>query len=88
MLKRHKGERGIGIDHFAALVVDGEDYRVIDYGDNNKANIGVWIKEVSDDGETVTSRKVPVSGKLTDILAPAQVIVQDPKVEICRSENV
>ena len=87
MLRRHKGERGIGIDHFAALVVEGENYKVIDYGGNKQANIGVWIKEVSDDGETVSTRKVPVSGKLSEILAPAKFIVQDPKVEICRAEN-
>ena len=29
MLKRHSGERGICIDHFAALVVEGEKYSVL-----------------------------------------------------------
>ena len=29
MLLRHSGEIGIGIDHWAALVVTGEDYQVL-----------------------------------------------------------
>jgi dipeptidase E len=29
MLKRHFGERGLGIDHWAALVVEGNSYRVL-----------------------------------------------------------
>ena len=29
MMLRHSGERGIAIDHFAALVVEGENYSVL-----------------------------------------------------------
>lgn len=82
MLLRHSGERGIGIDHNAALLVDGEDYSVISYDGDE----GVWIKEVRD-GEVIC-RRAPEKGKLADILALAKWIKQDPRMDICRSENI
>jgi dipeptidase E len=82
MLLRHSGERGIGIDHFAVLLVEGEEYRVISYDGDS----GVWIKEVVE--EKVVCTRAPQTGKVSDLLVPAKFITQDPRVEICRAENV
>ncbi|CAB9521149.1 peptidase family S51, peptidase [Seminavis robusta] len=100
MLLQHPGEIGIGIDHWAALVVDGEDsYRVLSlqdkpgsvlhdntFSDNAKGLPGIWIKRVVDG--TVQSRVCPPKGKLSDILQPASEIVQDTEdMEQCRRDN-
>lgn len=40
MLLRHEGERGIGIDHWAALVCEGERYRIV-YHDDRPGSVVV-----------------------------------------------
>jgi dipeptidase E len=103
MLLRHPGERGICIDHFAALIVDGEEYSILSLPgrpgsvlDNGKCSFsregvpGMWIKDVeeaSDGTRIISTRLVPTSGMVTDILRPAQVIVQDPRLDSCRQAN-
>jgi len=82
MLMRHSGERGIGIDHFAAVVVEGEDYKIISFQEDE----GVWVKEVKD--EKVMAWRAPKSGKIRDLLKLATEIIPDPRVEICRAQNV
>lgn len=59
MLLRHAGERGICIDHFAALIVEGDAYRVLSlpgrpgsvledggYSSTRGGAPGIWIKDV------------------------------------------
>ena len=59
MMKRHAGERGIGIDHWAALVVEGDSYSVLAIPDKpgsvlpkgkfsaeQKGKPGVWQLDV------------------------------------------
>merc|ERR1719343_888789 len=63
MLQRHKGERGIGIDHWAALIVSDGKYKVLSLDDKVGSVVldgndvkfragegvpGVWIKDVVD----------------------------------------
>eukprot|EP01098_Paradermamoeba_levis_P005936 TRINITY_DN2475_c0_g1_i1.p1 TRINITY_DN2475_c0_g1~~TRINITY_DN2475_c0_g1_i1.p1 ORF type:complete len:302 (-),score=80.60 TRINITY_DN2475_c0_g1_i1:37-903(-) len=83
MLLRHKGEHGIGIDHYAVLIIDGEDFRVMSFDDDSGS---VCTKEVEEDG-SITTKVLPPKGKSADILKIATEIVQDPKVEICRQQN-
>lgn len=100
MLLRHKGERGIMIDHFAALIVDGESYRVLSLEDRpgsvledgshspeREGKPGVWLKEVQADDKTITTTLVPPEGKLTDILRKASTITEDPACESIRAAN-
>lgn len=62
MMLRHSGENGLCIDHFAALILDGEDYRVLALADKlgsvaedgsfskeRKGTPGLWIKHVDSD---------------------------------------
>ena len=97
MLLRHAGETGIAIDHYAALIVDGEDYRVISiegregsvdegcFSPDRKGKPGIWRKTVVD-GQ-VQATVVPVRGKLRDLLSKAETIVVDPRLRAARAAN-
>lgn len=98
MMLRHPGERGICIDHWAALVVEGEDYRVISLdgkpgsvledGSFSAAREGrpaMWTKDVVDG--VVVTRLVPEAGKVADLLLHPAEIVDDPAAAECRAAN-
>ena len=96
---RHRGERGLCIDHFAALCVDGGDYQVLSlpgrpgsvlgdgaFSEARAGAPGVWQKDVGADGAIVT-RLVPSVGKLADLVKAADAIVEDPSCVACREQN-
>ena len=99
MLRRHNGETGVCIDHFAALVVDGADYSILSLegkpgtaleGRDTPVFTGagtpwVWIKRV--EGEAVVATRLEPRGRLADALTPATAIVEDPRVEAARAAN-
>jgi dipeptidase E len=97
MMLRHPGERGICIDHYAALVCEGENYRVLSlpgrpgsvldgkFSPEQKGAPGMWQKDVIEG--KVVSKLVPESGKLVDLLKVAESIVDDPNCDLCRAEN-
>jgi dipeptidase E len=98
-LKRHTGEVGIGIDHFAALIVDGPNFRVLSLEDKEGTNKngtfvedgsgipGIWIKRATENGEIV-STICPTEGQLKDILSVATSIVEDfEETHKCRKAN-
>mmetsp|Transcript_3456 Transcript_3456/g.7461 ORF Transcript_3456/g.7461 Transcript_3456/m.7461 type:complete len:158 (+) Transcript_3456:424-897(+) len=89
MLQRHAGERGICIDHWAALVVNNGSYRVLSVPDrsgsvgpdgeftsDDHGRPGVWVKECSADG-SISARVAPSEGSLGDLLRCATEIVRD-----------
>ena len=98
-LLQHPGEVGIGIDHWAAIVVDGDRYRVLtldekggSVGSNGElvrdgsGKPGVWIKEVING--KVESRLCPREGRVVDLFLPATEIVEDIEMmNQCRREN-
>lgn len=97
MLLRHAGEQGIGIDHFAALIVDGEDYRVIAvagregsvdgerFAPQRQGKPGVWKKTVVEG--KVQASVVPETGKVRDLLSKATAIEEDPRLAAARAAN-
>lgn len=88
MLLRHAGETGICIDHYAALVVDGEDYWVVSVDDREGSvggRPGVWQKTVVD-GE-VQANVAPTAGKVSELLREADAIVEDVRLEEARAAN-
>ena len=101
MVLRHAGERGICIDHWAALVVSEGRYSVLaipgkggsvlpDGGsaaDRTGGVPGVWRKDVDADGNLVTTLVPPEGGLLDDLLAPAAAIVPDPRLASLRGQN-
>lgn len=90
MLLRHSGERGIAIDHYAALVCDGEGgyevFRLPGHTGSVDDQPGVWIKEVRESGE-VEARPAPPKGLLADLLRPSTAIFDDPRLGVARAEN-
>jgi len=97
MLKRHPYELGLGIDHHAALRIDGDDFKVlsipgesgsVEEGDTKVP--GVWLKYVDDNGQ-VQSQVCPSSGKLSNLLQvitnPDKHIQVDLKLDLARKEN-
>jgi dipeptidase E len=100
MMKRHPSERGICIDHWAGLVVDGNDYKVLrcDGKEGSVASDGTfkpsddgglpgcWMRDVVD-GEIVQSL-VADSGKLDTLLKePVGGVVEDVGCDIVALEN-
>ncbi|KAL3917767.1 MAG: hypothetical protein SGILL_004555 [Bacillariaceae sp.] len=98
-LLQHPGEVGIGIDHFAALIIDGSKFRVLslegkegtvkdgsDFVEDGSGRPGVWIKHVV--SGKVVSAVCPPTGHLKDILRVASKIQQDfSETKKCRFEN-
>ena len=93
MLLRHAGERGIGIDHWAALCIEGERYRIISHEDRPGS---VVIDEITDEqlfcpdrtgnpgvwllevvDNSVERWVCPSAGKVSEILRLATDIVED-----------
>ena len=98
MLLRHSGELGIGIDHWAALEVDGNTYRVVSvdgkegsvlpdgsFCRERKGKPGIWLKNVSN--AQVQERLCPESGRIQDLLLNPSEIIPDPRVDECRRAN-
>lgn len=98
MILKHSGERLIGIDHWAALIVNNGNFKVLSLDDKEgsvlkngcfsperKGVPGVWIKDVVD-GEIV-AKNAPKTGKLEDLLRKASSIVEDDRINIVRSKN-
>jgi dipeptidase E len=99
MLKRHSTEVGIGIDHWAALEVDGDSYHVVSvpgkegsvlpngtFSSTREGVPGIWIKVVNEQGE-VESQLCPQQGKLSELLRHPSEITPDPRLELCRTAN-
>ncbi len=92
-------ELGIGIDHNAALAVNGDDFRVVsipgeagsvpisedeeEEGDGTTCVPGVWLKYVDEAGN-VQKKVCPRSGSLSDLLQE----VTDPDKHFLNDERV
>lgn len=88
MLLRHPGETGIGIDHFAALVIEGDNYQVLSNParpGSVEGRPGLWKKTIRA-GE-VQASVVPAQGNIGELLHPATEIVQDSRIASARAAN-
>lgn len=98
MMLRHPGERGICIDHWAALVVEGDSFRVLrvsgkggslrndgTFAGDGSGRPGIWVKEVVDGA--VVSVPATDEGKLATLLREATSIVVDPREAACAEAN-
>eukprot|EP00928_Gymnodinium_smaydae_P014330 TRINITY_DN15227_c0_g1_i2.p1 TRINITY_DN15227_c0_g1~~TRINITY_DN15227_c0_g1_i2.p1 ORF type:complete len:332 (-),score=50.07 TRINITY_DN15227_c0_g1_i2:99-1094(-) len=98
MMLRHRGEQAICIDHYAALIVEGDSYRVLSLPGENGSVLdngtfsrdqhgkpGVWLKVV--ENGAVKERLLPPAGRLSDFLRRADTIVEDPILSEIRRLN-
>lgn len=81
MVRRHSGELGLGIDHWAVWFVEGGEYEVVSV----EKGSGVWVREMH--GDELRTEALPASGLLQDVLRPAIEIQQDPRLAQARIEN-
>lgn len=97
MLKRHPQERGICIDHFAALIFEDETYRVLSlagrpgsvgphgtYSAAREGIPGVWIKDIID-GNIITA--LVTDGRIDELIKVPIDISIDEGVDQCRLDN-
>lgn len=98
MMRRHSGERGLCIDHFAALVINDGHFRVLSLPERPGSVMpdgswsaaregvpGVWKIDISD--ENMETSLVPEEGSLASLLKVADEISEDTNVEQCRQDN-
>lgn len=99
MLRRHPTERGIAIDHWAALILPGDGtYEVFSVPGAKRENAdslldvgvlpGVYVVEVDPETGKVKPRAVPRTGRVEDLLrAPTGPVVRDPFESFFAMEN-
>jgi len=99
MLQRHFGENGIGIDNWGALIIDGDNYRVISragkpgsvgtdghYTEKRDGVPGGWSLSINHTGGLMRTM-IPREGKVSDLLYPARFIIQSNQLPVARAQN-
>lgn len=99
-LQRHSGEYGIAVDNWAALRIDGQNYRVISR-DNKTGSVGpdgqftsnfsigrpgAWTMQISKDGQ-LNRELVPTMGLVDKMLSAANYVVADNILDVARLQN-
>lgn len=100
MMRRHSGEYGIAVDEWAALVIDGDSYRVVSrlnhtgsvgprdaFATNSSGTPGIWSLSVDGGVGEVKRTLVPTEGKVADIIHSPRWVVDDPMVLVARAHN-
>ena len=87
MMLRHPGETGIAIDHFAALVIDGGDYRVVSANEPGSVEGRPCVRRVTVVDGAVRAEVVPPEGEVARIVQEADVIIEDPRLVAARAAN-
>jgi len=93
MLLRHKGERMLCVDHWAALKVEGQGkFSVLCLpGKERSKEMGSGLPRISTldvtENGTILEQTLPQAGNLADWLRESPFITHDDAVETCRREN-
>ncbi|KAG5510565.1 hypothetical protein JKF63_06862 [Porcisia hertigi] len=98
MLKRHPTERGIGVDHWALLILRGDGTyeavalpgktRIAGPGDTSSTTTGPAIFSLDVVDGVVQRRRMPKTGQLSDLLRmPTAPVVSDPFERFHSMEN-
>lgn len=99
LLQQHSGEVGIGVDNWAALMIDGDSYTVISrenqtgsvaadgsFAPDSTGKPGAWTLQIDSTGCLVRSL-IPSTGLVDDILTPATFIVNSSILTVARAQN-
>eukprot|EP00966_Prymnesium_polylepis_P019276 444678-Prymnesium_polylepis.1 len=100
MISRHGGESAIGIDNWAALVIDGDSYRVVSregypgsvsadgaFSANRTGTPGLWRLRIDVASGALERTLAPSTGLVTDLLTPPRYVVQDSQLAVARGQN-
>ncbi len=100
MLRMHSGEKGLCVDNWAALIMEGGRYRVVSrhgkpgsvghdgkYTEHSKTGTpGAFIVDISSDGKQ-RRRRVPTEGSISSIARRPNYIVQSQMLPVARIQN-
>jgi dipeptidase E len=98
MLQRHSGETGVGVDNWAALVINGDRFNVVSrkgypgsdhdgtFTPNRTGIPAVWQMTITATGE-LSRTLVPATGAVSDLLRPAKYAVEDSMLSVARGQN-
>jgi len=99
MLAHHSGEYAIGIDNWAALVIDEDSYEVVSragypgsvaaggsFSANRTGIPGMWRLHLNSSGN-LERILVPTKGFVKDLLTPPKYIVEDSQIAVARRQN-
>lgn len=99
MLQQHSGEYGISVDNWAALRIEGNNYKVIsregkkgsvdangNYTDKSDGRPGSWIMSITTNGK-LNRTLVKEEGLLSDISRKANYISEDMMLNVARRQN-
>jgi len=100
ILQLHSGERGIGIDNWAAFVVDGNQYKIISRKGKNgsvssdgqytshtsNGKPGGFTLEIDSEGN-LNRNLIPSEGYVSNVLRKAKYITQSNFLKVARIQN-
>eukprot|EP00457_Paulinella_chromatophora_P005721 gb/GEZN01005738.1/.p1 GENE.gb/GEZN01005738.1/~~gb/GEZN01005738.1/.p1 ORF type:complete len:369 (+),score=38.98 gb/GEZN01005738.1/:53-1108(+) len=103
LLQRHSAEIGLGVDNYAALVVDGDIYYVVSTPGYTGSvdDKGAWTpgppigppgtpgawRMSIDSSGRLLRTLIPAKGKVTSLFIPARYIVQDSQLAVAARQN-
>jgi len=99
MMQRHSGELAVGVDNWAALRIDGNNYTVIsregkpgsvgpggNWISTRNGTAGAWRLRMGADGQ-LKRTLAPTTGQVSDLLGEARYIVQSNMLPVARAQN-
>jgi len=99
MLQQHSGEYGIAVDNWAALRIEGDNYKIIsregkkgsvdnngNYTSKSDGVPGSWKMTIGEKGD-LERVLVEKEGLVSDLLKPARYISQDMMLNVARNQN-
>ena len=100
MLAHHSGEGAIGIDNWAALVIDGDHYHLVSragypgsvaadgsFSVNRTGTPGMWRVGINGATGALERTLAPTSGAVADLLVPPRYIAEDTQLAVARGQN-
>ena len=100
MLARHAGEDAIGVDNWAALVIEGDSYRLVSragypgsvsadgsFSANRTGTPGVWRLRLNATTGALQRTLAPPEGAVAALLTPPRFVVQDSQLAVARGQN-
>jgi dipeptidase E len=100
LLQQHVGETGVGVDNWAALMVNGSEYTVVsrsgypgsvgpngEFVRDDSGRPGAWRTTVSAVTGALQRTLVPAKGSIDSLLPPARFIVDTTMLTVARGQN-
>eukprot|EP00656_Telonema_subtile_P008230 TRINITY_DN13853_c0_g1_i2.p1 TRINITY_DN13853_c0_g1~~TRINITY_DN13853_c0_g1_i2.p1 ORF type:complete len:339 (+),score=59.43 TRINITY_DN13853_c0_g1_i2:223-1239(+) len=99
LLQRHSGEKGIGVDNWGSLMIDGDAYTIVSragkpgsvkdgaFTTRRDGVPGAWQMHIDPADGQLVRQLVPSRGLVSDLLIPAKYIVESNMLGVARAQN-